>query len=288
MEECIIEEIFLKGQKITWFDRRIAHLKGQGDLQEIKNVRYRNIENGEEYLALCSGFAWPGERYGFALVLAALENKKDKNKPLFKVLEEVEEKDIFDLLYKAHGFKKKYGQKCLEIQFMVYGDPFHTGNKFIEKFNDMLRAAGKKEFFYLTTHAIHSTDAKEPDRFQFFCNMIYTLGKAGRIKLKPHPRIEAYINLLGDDRVHRATPAEYPAIFALGSALLALYVYKPYMEGIEPPGKVFPTIRDEFEDYYRQEKLREDRYYGIDEYGDDFDGPEERVEECKPTIPGED
>lgn len=286
MDECIIEEIFLKGKSISFYDRRIAYLKGQGDLQEVKNVRYRNIKTGEEYLALCSGFGWPGQRYGFALVLAALENKKDKSKPIFKVLEEIEEKDVFDLLYKAHGLKKKYGEKCLEIPFMVYGDPFHTGNKFIEKFNDRIRAAGKKEFFYLTTQAIHSADAKEPDRFQFFCNMIYTLGKASRIKLKPHPRIEAYINLLGDDRVHKATASEYPAIFALGSALLALYVYKPYMEGIEPPGKVFSTIRDEYEDYIAHETRQQEEFYGIE---DDFDyGEIERVEECKNTIPGED
>lgn len=285
MEACIIEEKFLKGQAITFYDRRIAHLKGQGDLQEVKNVRYRNIKTGEEYLALCLGFGWPGERYGFALVLAALENKKDKNKPIFKVLEEAEEKDIFDLLYKAHGLKKKYGEKCLEIPFMCYGDPFHTDNKFIEKFNDMLRAAGKKEHFFLTTHGIYSKDAKESDRFQFFCNMIYSLGKARRIKLKPHPRIEAYINLLGDDRVHKATAKEYPAIFALGSALLALYVYKPYMEGIEPPGKTYPTIREkEYEDYLAHEARQQEEFYGIE----DFDyGEIERVEECKNTMPGE-
>jgi len=286
MEECIIEEKFLKGKSASFYDRRIAYLKGQGDLQEVKNVRYRNVKTGEEYLALCLGFGWPGERYGFALVLAALENKKDKNRPIFKVLEEIEKKDVFDLLYEAHGLKKKYGEKCLEIPFQCYGDQLHTSNKFIEKFNDMFRVAGKKEFFYLTTHSIHSADAKEPDRFQFFCNMIYTLGKAGRIKLKPHPRIEAYINLLGDDRVHKATAKEYPAIFALGSALLALYVYKPYLEGIEPPGKTFSTIRNEFEDYIIQETIQQEKFYGIE---DDFDyGEIERVEECKPTIPGED
>ena len=284
MEECIIEEKFLKGQAITFYDRRIAYLKGQGDLQEVKNVRYRNIKTNEEYLALCLGFGWSGERPGFSLVLAAQENKKDKNKPIFKVLEETEKKDIFDLLHQANGLRKKYGQNCLEIPFFCYGDPFHTDNKFIEKFNDRLRTAGKKEFFYLTTQAIHSADAKEPDRFQFFCDMIYHLGKAGRIKLKPHPRISAYLDLLGDDRVAKATPLQFPAVFALGSALLALHFYKPYLEGIDPPGKTFPT---DFDAYYRQEKLRENRYYGIDDYGDD-DGPIEPTEgDPSPTILGD-
>ena len=73
--KCIITERIIPGPGINEAAIRIAYLDGEPPPRVTRAVRYHNTETSEEYLALAGGFAWPGMKPGFAVVIAVMENE---------------------------------------------------------------------------------------------------------------------------------------------------------------------------------------------------------------------
>ena len=281
--KCIIKEKRIKGPRITDQARRIAHLTGQGPLKAQKSVRYQNAETREEYLCLWGGFAWPGLKPGFAVVVAVLEPERGKGL-IFKVLEEVEENDINALLRGAFDLFQKYGKNCSVIPWQWFGDPESGFNEFLHRFNKHLEKAEDRHWLCLS----YPPHFKEANRFGIYCQTIHLLSPKSvpsdmhdqkRLSLGSCKRLQSYLTQLNHEAVHKGTPQDHPAVAALGYALSALYEYEPWLRDVE----TFDRDREDYETNTIKEQSWTFNDLGLEDY--DF-GDQEQFDDgaLKSTI----
>src|SRR5512135_3267692 len=121
MTKCIITEGTVDSPKVLLADVVIAHVKGEEAPKTPRNVRYENRETKEKYFCLAGGFAWPGMRPGFACVVAALEGP-DPDLPTFKVVAEVGDTTVQQLIERAYALYEEYGITCRAIGWTWYGE----------------------------------------------------------------------------------------------------------------------------------------------------------------------
>uniref|UniRef100_A0A6M3XRT8 Uncharacterized protein n=1 Tax=viral metagenome TaxID=1070528 RepID=A0A6M3XRT8_9ZZZZ len=273
--KSIIKEKVAKGY-VSTFDKRIdVEIKRLSAPKTPKTVRYKNKETGETYRALAAGFGWPGKRHGFCIIVAVLE-KPNQEAPQFKILHELEEKNITELIAQSYELWQLYGRKCTKIPLSFYGEQIHTYNKFIEQFNENLRHTGHKHFFNLRTPYIYKADTMEPDAFRFFCDKILSLAANKRIFIPATcDRLRGYMSVFDNIEIHKVQAKDYPAIFALGAVVYALDSYKPWIDRTGPQTATKPT---EFEEYIAYHTERENRMFGIGEEDEEMfdDGERER------------
>jgi hypothetical protein len=241
IEEKIIADIQTFGAMEA--ERVISGILAESPCKIPRAVHYRNTVTDEKYLCLSGGFAWPGAQPGFAVVLAV---KKDANgeEPLYCLLAEREDNDVYSLLRQSHELWQFYGSNCREIPWFWYGDPNNGLNGFIQKFNNQQEKQGNESPFFLTPAPCQ----EEPNRFEIYCRTIYSLLQDNnkRLVLGSCDRLRGYLDHLAVDDVMKATIDGHPAISALGSALIALDTYEPWLTEV-----AMPAIReDECEDWY--------------------------------------
>jgi hypothetical protein len=256
--DCIIKERRIKGQRVTDQDKRIATLTGRGPLKAQKSVRYENLETEESYLCLAGGFAWPGLKSGFAVVLA-VQQLEGKNH-IFKVLAEVEEKNMQNLLDRSFDLFLRYGKNCAVIPWQWYGDPESGFKEFLRRFNEQLRKEEHDHGFYLT----HPPYFKEPNRFALYCRTIYSLlqGAEKRLFFGPCKSLPSYLNQLNDEGIQKGTPEDHPAVAALGYVLSALHQYEPWCREVE----VLNKDRESYADYAVREQAQAFKDLGLEGY----------------------
>ncbi len=229
IEEKIIADIQTFGAREA--EQVIADILGESPRKIPKAVHYRNTVTDEKYLCLAGGFAWPGAQPGFAVVLAVQENI-DGEEPLYCLLAEREDNDIYSLLRQSHELWQIYGSECREIPWFWYGDPNNGLNGFVHKFNKQQEKQGNKRSFFLTPAPYQ----EEPNRFEVYCRIIYSFlqGNNKRLVLKSCDRLRGYLDHLAVNDVMKGTIERHPAISALGSALIALDTYQPWMSDLSP------------------------------------------------------
>jgi hypothetical protein len=187
-------------------------------------VRYFNTETSEEYLALAGGFAWPGMKPGFAIIVAV---KGDGDAPHFKVLAEVEAWSVEELLMAAHELYEKYGINCRQIPFLWYGDTESGYSTFINRFNEELTKGGIHSMFFLAPTPYQGS----PDAFPLYLQTIYQLvdEKKKRLHFGPKSKLPSYLRQLSRATAHRGDEHTLPAITALGYVVSALTSYTPWL-----------------------------------------------------------
>lgn len=254
MTECIIKEQKIKGAPISDLTKHVAHIMNQPAPRASRTVRYVNLLNNEEYRALSGGLAWPGKVPGFSLVLAVKQDSEDKE-PIFKILEEVEEKSVVTLLKRSFDLYQKWGKNCNEIPWTWYGDPDHGLNKFIYQFNQYLEKKGfKKTFGYLS----YSFYPQEKNQFERMCQLISSLSQKGnpRIDLANCHKLRSHLERLDDKQVWKSKPEEFPAIAALGYPLAWFHEIEPWI--LDPVGfeETVPTTWEDFAEYHERQEMK--------------------------------
>jgi hypothetical protein len=240
IEEKIVADIQTFGAMEA--ERVIANMLGESPRKIPKAVHYRNIVTDEKYLCLAGGFGWPGAQPGFAVVLAVQENI-DSEEPLYCLLAEREDNDVYSLLRQSHELWQLYGSNCREIPWFWYGDPHNGLNGFIQKFNKQKEKQGNEKPFFLTPAPYQ----EEPNQFEIYCRTIYSFlqGNNKRLVLGSCDRLRGYLDHLAVNDVMKGTIDGHPAIGALGSALIALDTYESWLTEMAMPA----TIEDECEDW---------------------------------------
>jgi len=233
--KCIIEEKIIVDQKV--FDameteRHIAGILGEQPRKIPRAVHYRNRESNEKYLCLAGGFAWPGAKPGFALVLA-VEEGANGEEPLYRVLAEREDHDLYGLLRQSCELFQLYGRGCREIPWFWYGDPNSGLNGFVLKFNKQQERQGNETPFLLAP----APHLGEPGCFEFYCRTIHSFlqNDNKRLALGPCGRLRGYLDHLTTENVVNGTIGEHPAIAATGYAISALDMYEPWLMDLSIP-----------------------------------------------------
>jgi hypothetical protein len=245
MKSIIEEEIITDVQTFGAMEaeRVISDILGESPRKVPKAVHYRNNVTDEKYLCLAGGFAWPGAQPGFATVIGVQEGSSGEE-PLYCLLAEREDNDVDSLLRQSRELWQLYGSNCREIPWSWYGDPNNGLNGFIQKFNKQQEKRGNERPFFLTS-APHQ---EEPNRFEIYCRTIrsFLQGSNKRLVLGSCDRLRGYLDHLAVNDVMKRTADDHPAISALGSALIALDTYQPWLMEI-----TLPAARDdEYEDWY--------------------------------------
>ena len=231
MKEFFIEEKVRFGPDITRAGRIAAHAMGKPMPRRERPIRYKNRLAGDEYLALAGGFAWPGERPGFAVILAAQQLQEDEE-PIFRALAEIEHDNVEELIKGAIDLYDRCGLKeCREIPFKWYGDYDNRLDDFIQKRKGRSRLALVPPPYF-----------EEPNRFDIFCRKILSVYEK-RFTPGPCTRLFAYLNQFSSNYVRGKDIDEYPAIFALGAVLTALLDYRPWFFPRDGPASTYIDFR---------------------------------------------
>jgi hypothetical protein len=190
------------------------HNFGEDPYRQI--AYYRNLETDEKYHHLAGGFAWPGRKAGFALVLAAMRGPVPVK---FKVIEEVEDMNVESLILKCAGLRERYSPpNDISRPLTIYGNLNHRLNGFLHGIPDDKR-------FWLTS-PIEFYEAK--GTLELFANRIESTGREGRLDLTQSGRLKRYLADTPDSFVGEREE-DHPAVAALGYALHSLAKSEPWI-----------------------------------------------------------
>ena len=243
---CIIREKKTRGKWIDPIMKRLAIIESRPIPRQTMSYRYVNVLNGEEYLCVAGGLAWPGTRKGFAIVVGVTE--VDDGIIHYNILEEAEQESILPLLRDAYNLYLKYGQGANGKGFTVmpwqwYGDPESGYNEALRKFNEWLEKHDKPRMPPINYPAHH----KDTKKLVVYAQTIHDVAMPpGRLSTGDSHKILNYIKMF--EGVDKGTVRErdWPAIAALGYVLTWMHEYEPWIahEGEEE----FATLTT-FEDY---------------------------------------
>jgi hypothetical protein len=190
-----------------------SNLTGFGSI----NTYFLNKENGEKYSRVVGGFAWPGTKPGFCVVVVELKDKNEvHNKRPYRILYEREKQNPSALI-----------KRCSELSGLFWARPFYADDT-NEGMMRILQKAGVS--LYVTSPPF----LDDPRAFETYLLMIRELIIPTR-KLLTFGKNSIFPNLLTglntDEIPSTAMTAfqKFPQITALGFAVSALEdsVYDP-------------------------------------------------------------
>jgi len=232
---CRIKEKIKKGAVVDFSDRRYAQIRGRPIPRRWTSARYEDTKTGDMFFALSGGFCWPGERPGFLIVLGVQETE-DRLHPLFKVLEELEEKNITDLVKGAFELWQKWGKNCGTVPWHWYGNPEIGFNQFLTQFG---KDRGKNQY-----HLVYPPHWEEKNAFEIYFKTIYAIARQRRLHVGQNHRLRAAMDIISDRQTYRDSLEDHPAITALGMVLTWMVEYEPWKleEDYMPEGHHLTTI----------------------------------------------
>jgi len=268
MSKCIIKERTKKGPVIGFADRRFAQIRGLPIPRRWTSARYENTITGDMFFALSGGFCWPGERPGFAVVLG-IQETKNRLQPLFKVLDELEEKDIPKLVEGAFELWQKWGRNCAIVPWQWYGNPEVGFNQFLTQFG---KEMGEKRYYL-----VHPPHWEEKNAFEIYFKTIYAVARQRRLHVGQNHRLRAAMDVINDRQTYKDNIEDHPAVAALGMVLTWMVEYEPWQLEDDNiyEGRYISTIIGDPESMYRESESEMMRYLGQD---DDEEETEYRVD----------
>ena len=258
MSDCRIEEIITGREEVLQAEKHIAFIRGETPRRLRQSVKYKNTQNGDEYLALYGAIAWPGYKPGYALVVAVANTKSD---PVpFRLLAEVEEKNTEALLRAAFDLYEQYGANCKQVGWIWYGDPDNGLIQFLLKINNEQRKMKETEHFLA-----YPPHYEEANRFEIYAHIIGLLLRQKRLDLGNCDRVKAYLQNLNEADIHATTAEYFPAVAALGYVITALYEYEPWKSYIEEDVDLVSYEKHALHELEEQEKYMDAMIEEVDE-----------------------
>lgn len=257
--KCLIKEKIKKGSVVGFSDRRYAEIRGLQVPRRWTSARYENTTTGDMFFALSGGFCWPGEKPGFAVVLG-IQETENKTKPLFKVLDELEEKDISVLVRGTFELWEKWGKNCATIPWQWYGNPEVGFNQFLVQFG---REKGKGGY-----HLVYPPHWEEKNVFEIYCKTIYSIARQRRLHVGQNHRLRAAIDVISDRNTYKDNLEDHPAIAALGMVLTWMVEYEPWKledDHLYEGSYVSTIMNDNSENMFRASEAETMRYLGQDD-----------------------
>jgi hypothetical protein len=226
---------------------------------------YRNIETGEDYFDIAGAFAWPGDNLaGFAVIVAAV--KRDEKEPVLKVLAEIEEKSIEDLVSACVEIRGRYGYP--ELLDLWYGDYLRFSSLITDINVEIEKQHGKDNGFYIT----QPDEFEAPNNFEIYLHRIRSCLKAPdsgekQLILGNGNRLRNHLQNLPPDAITNGSVEQYPAVASLGFAVHTLMAQRPWINHAESE-TLISTQKDDYEIFAAREHIDAQRYLGVDDFSD--------------------
>jgi hypothetical protein len=230
-----------------------------------KPAFYRNIEIGEDYFDIAGAVAWPGDNLaGFAVIVAAV--KRDEKEPALKVLAEIEEKSIEDLVSACVEIRGRYGYP--EVLDLWYGDYLRFSSLIGDINVRFEKQQGKGKGFYIT----QPDDFEAPNNFEIYLHRIRACLKAQdsgnkQLILGNCNKLRNHLQNLPPDAITNGSVEQYPAVASLGFAAHTLVAQRPWIKHAESETLVH-TQKDDYEIFAVREQVDAQRYLGVDDFSD--------------------
>jgi hypothetical protein len=244
-----------------------------------KPAFYRNIKTGEDYFDIAGAVAWPGnEVAGFAVIVAVV--KTDEKEPCLKVLTEIEEKSIEDLVSACIEIRGRYGYP--ELLSLWYGDYLRFSSLIGDINVQIEKQHGQGNGFYIT----QPDDFEASNNFEIYLHRIRACLKAHdsgkkQLILGNCNGLRNHLQNLPPDAITNGSVEDYPAVASLGFALHTLMAQRPWVKHAESETLV-STQKGDYETSAIREQIEAQRYFGV---GDLSDTGEYDVDDLLNTIP---
>jgi len=180
---------------------------------------FEDKETGVKYRRVVGGFAWPGIKPGFFVIVAEdFEEDCSLKTRHMRILVEIEDDRVNELFRRSLESTEKYKAED------VYGD---SENKpmmaLLRQFNETLY----KEKLP-TLHLCPAPEVQEPKAFESYIHTIKNHLHPDRKTLHfgEESKIPGYLMKLSPEELMKATASDYPAIAALGYAVSYLDTYQ--------------------------------------------------------------
>ena len=221
-------------------DQHIARITGRRYVP--KPTYYKNTQTGEEYYALAGALAFPvGRTPGFAVIVAAIKDGENQMAPTLKVVDELEDLDLEELLCASEKRRYRWGYPD-QLEFF-YGDP----ERFLQavcKFNEGLET--KADFaggFYLS----QPSGFESQNRTEVFLQQIRSLLRPSdsggkRLILGDCQRLRSHIQNMPLD-VQKIE--DHPGVAALAYAVHSMVATSPWLKFAHHE-RYRPTIGSDF------------------------------------------
>jgi len=222
-------------------DQHIARITGRRYVTQP--TFYRNTETVENYYALAGALAFPvGRTPGFAVIVAAIKDGENQMAPTLKVVDELEDLDLEELLGACEKRRHRWGYPD-QLEFF-YGDP----ERFLQavcKFNEGLET--KVDFaggFYLS----QPSGFESQNHTEVFLQQLRSLlrpsdGGGKRLILGDCQRLRSHIQNLP---VEVQKIEDHPAVAALAYAVHSMVATSPWLKFVQHQ-QYRPTINSDFE-----------------------------------------
>ena len=175
---------------------------------------------GEKFRYVVGGFAWPGTKPGFGLVVGiGYDDDPSQRYPVLQCLAEIEEPDIVRLIRESVRLRKEY------MAFYWYGDLENPLNEFLYSINKDLREMKEPDFWLTSPHNL-----RQPGSFGYYARLIEDNLKADKklLFLGECSKLKGYVSDFPLEAGVKGTAEEYPAIAALGYAVASARSYRPW------------------------------------------------------------
>jgi hypothetical protein len=255
----------------------IAKIKGTRWV--AKPPFYRNIEIGEDYFDIAGAVAWPGDNLaGFAVIVAAA--KTDEKEPTLKVLAEIEEKSIEDLISACVEIRGRYGYP--ELLDVWYGDYLRFSSLIGDINMQVEKQHGKGKGF----HIAQPDSFEALNNFEIYLHRIRACLKAQdsgnkQLILGSCNRLRNHLQNLPPDAITNGSVEEYPAVASLGFAVHTIMAQQPWLKHAQFETLIH-TQKDAYENFAILEQIDAQRYLGV---GDLSDTGEYDADDLLNTIP---
>lgn len=164
------------------------------------------------------GFAWPGEKPGYAVVIGETLYPPGDNRDLhYLVMGEFEDHDINNLITRCTN-------TVIVNQNLQFCGRYDSVNyKYLDMWNHKMRKPGELEFDLL------SAENSQPDgSIQYHINVLLDrLGKGTLHFAREDCKLKGYLNEVQTTGIASATDIEFPAVAALGYAVVTLIENPP-------------------------------------------------------------
>jgi hypothetical protein len=178
------------------------------------------VSDLDQYGRIFGGIAWPGLRPGFGVILGELKNiDENTGERMIHVLSEFESGDIPSLLKTAAAHDSYY------FPDKWFGDPGQlAARSFIRALNDELTSRPNINERQKPLNISYAPFVGDESVFELYLTTIHNC-------LRPDAKIlhfgresvlPGYLMELTHEKVFKGTARDYPAVFALGAALVAL------------------------------------------------------------------
>jgi len=190
-----------------------------------KPATFLNTETDEYFCNIVGGLAYPTATLPGCIIIIGVQNDPVK----FKVLEAVEDKNVFNLLKDVIKFREKYGFG-LDARLLPwwYGDEKKFQTLIVKASIALEKKLGIDQGLYLRD----TVDLREKNSFPLFIRQIYHTLEEIRLDISQNEILVGALQGFQYEDAEKGKTENFPVVGLLGGMVHSLQIEQPWMQSV--------------------------------------------------------